>query len=160
MTRLAVPDYEGSINFHLKRRTCVIFKQVAGGHHAEEAAEVAGEALRHPYHRCRGPSFQQRLLYRAATTKAVQTEDVEPEDQDEEALQFAIPSQVAAEGLPVPVKPPYKTYGYDSERGCALNNLFGQQLLIIIIIIVELYIWQHQEENLLLFIYTRPFMCL
>ena len=79
-------------------------------HHAEEATEGVGEALRHPHPRRRGPSYQRRLLRRAAARtaaakadKAVQTEPEEPAD---EAVQSATPCrQVAAEVLPAPVQP-------------------------------------------------------
>ena len=101
-----------------------VHSRVAAGHvptralvvrpHAEEAPGrcQAGEALQHPRRHRRGPSYQRRLLRRAAARtaaeradKAVQTvsEPVEPAD---EAVQPHNTAQVAAEVLPAaPVQP-------------------------------------------------------
>ena len=79
-------------------------------HHAEEAPGrcQAGEALQRPRPHCRrGPSYQRRLLRRAAARTAAATADkaIQTVLEPDEAVQDATPTQVAGEVLPAPVQP-------------------------------------------------------
>ena len=44
-------------------------------HHAEEALEAAGEPVRHPHPRRRGPAYHRRLIQRAAARTAAAKND-------------------------------------------------------------------------------------
>ena len=82
-------------------------------HHDAEALgrRQAGEAVQRPRPRRHGPSYQRRLIRRAAAREAAATADeavqtlVETVEQAGEAVQLGPPTQVAEEAAQPPIQP-------------------------------------------------------